>query len=57
MVLQFHLSKQSEEFLYFSHKNGIMEMIGSYETDFQENDENDHFGNFPSILGVARRRL
>jgi hypothetical protein len=50
-----HLEGGPEASLYFSHKNATMEMIGSYETDFQENDDNNHFWDLPNILGVVRR--
>jgi exopolysaccharide biosynthesis protein len=50
-----HLEGGPEASLYFSHNGTTVELMGSFETDFNENSDNKHFWPLPNVLGVTKR--
>ncbi|MCP5049083.1 MAG: phosphodiester glycosidase family protein [bacterium] len=50
-----HLEGGPEASLYFSHKDTTLELMGSFETNFNENSENTHFWPLPNILGIVKK--
>jgi len=50
-----HLEGGPEASLYFSYKNIKIELWGSYETNFNENDSNDSYWPIPNVLGIIRK--
>lgn len=50
-----HLEGGPEASLYFSHKNTEIKAFGSYETDFNENDDNDKYWPIPNVIGFVKR--
>ncbi len=49
-----HLEGGPEASLYFSHNNVIIEKVGSYETDFNENNDNTKFWQIPNVIGFSK---
>ena len=50
-----HLEGGPEASLYFSYKNKTLELCGSYETDFNENDTNVSYWPIPNVIGVKKK--
>jgi hypothetical protein len=50
-----HLEGGPEAQLFVRYGNAEHELFGSYETDFWENDNNDHAWPIPNVLGIVRR--
>ncbi len=50
-----HLEGGPEASLNFSHNNMEIRCFGSYESGFNETDENDHFWPIPNVIGIVRR--
>lgn len=55
LVAAQHLEGGPEAQLYLQTDNMTLEMFGSYETDFQENDENAYSWPVPNILGLRQK--
>lgn len=49
-----HLEGGPEASLYFSHKNLIIERVGSYETGFNENNDNKKYWPLPNVIGFYK---
>jgi len=49
-----HLEGGPEASLYFSHKNIKIEMMGSYETSFSENNDNNFYWKIPNVIGFIK---
>lgn len=50
-----HLEGGPEASLYFSHQNVEISQMGSYETGFNESDDNHHFWELPNVIGVLKK--
>jgi uncharacterized protein YigE (DUF2233 family) len=50
-----YLEGGPETSLYVSVNGTVIQKIGSYETGFNENDNNNRFWNLPNIIGVTRK--
>ncbi len=50
-----HLEGGPEASLYFSHQNVEISEMGSYETGFNESDNNRHFWKLPNVIGVLKK--
>jgi len=50
-----HLEGGPEASLFFSHKNVAIEKVGSYETGFNENDNNKAFWSIPNVIGFYKK--
>ena len=50
-----HLEGGPPASLYFSYKNIEIKAFGSYETEFNENDDKDSYWPIPSIIGIKKR--
>jgi len=55
IVNAMHLEGGPEASLYFKFKEVEIEGIGSYETNFNENDFNDYPSTLPNVIGFERR--
>jgi hypothetical protein len=51
-----YLEGGPEASLYVNHEKLQLTKYGSYETDFNENDENDRFWEIPNVIGIKRRK-
>jgi exopolysaccharide biosynthesis protein len=51
-----HLEGGPEASLYFSHNNTRIQLMGSFETGFNENSQNDYFWPLPNVLGVVKNK-
>ena len=51
-----HLEGGPEASLFFSCNNYTIEKVGSYETGFSENDDNDIYWPIPNILGFVKNK-
>jgi len=51
-----HLEGGPEASLYFKFNELEIEVMGSYETGFNENDFNDTFWNLPNVIGIEKKR-
>jgi hypothetical protein len=51
-----HLEGGPEASLYFSYKGIVINKFGSYETQFNKNDNNDHAWIIPNVLGIAKKK-
>lgn len=49
-----HLEGGPEASLYFLHKGKEIALVGSYETDFNENNNNDYYWPIPNIIGITK---
>ena len=49
-----HLEGGPEASLYFNHNGTEIIGIGSYETDFSENDNNNEFWPIPNVIGLLK---
>jgi hypothetical protein len=47
-----HLEGGPEASLFFSHKGTVIKKMGSFETAFQEDDNNDHYWPLPNVIGL-----
>jgi hypothetical protein len=43
-----------EASLYLKHNKTILKRVGSYETDFNENDSNNEFWPIPNVIGLVK---
>ena len=50
-----HLEGGPEASLYFSYNNKEIELVGSYETGFNENENNNYYWPIPNILGIVKK--
>ena len=50
-----HLEGGPEAQLYLNVGDTELEMVGSYETSFRENDGNARAWRIPNVLGVKRK--
>ena len=50
-----HLEDGPEASLYLSHNGITIEKVGSYETDFNENDDNYAYWPIPNVLGIIKK--
>jgi len=50
-----HLEGGPEASLFFSHKNVAIEKVGSYETGFNENENNKTFWSIPNVIGFYKK--
>lgn len=50
-----HLEGGPEASLYFSYKGAQMNKFGSYETGFNENDNNSNAWPIPNVLGIVKK--
>lgn len=50
-----HLEGGPEASLYFFYNNIKIELWGSYETNFNENDSNESYWPIPNVLGIMRK--
>ncbi len=51
-----HLEGGPEASLYFSHNNLIIQRVGSYETDFNENNDNNKYWPIPNAIGFYKKK-
>ena len=50
-----HLEGGPEASLYFSHNGTGLQLMGSFETGFNENSQNNYFWPLPNVLGVVKK--
>ncbi|MCK5148362.1 phosphodiester glycosidase family protein [bacterium] len=50
-----HLEGGPEASLFFSYNDVTIEKMGSYETGFNENDNNHHFWPIPNVIGIVNK--
>jgi hypothetical protein len=50
-----HVEGGPEASLFFSHKNAEIEKVGSYETGFNENDNNKAYWSIPNVIGFYKK--
>ena len=50
-----YLEGGPETSLYVSVNGTVIQKFGSYETGFNENDENNRFWLLPNIIGVTKK--
>ncbi|NOY58340.1 MAG: phosphodiester glycosidase family protein [Calditrichaeota bacterium] len=50
-----HLEGGPEASLYFSYKGKTIQLFGSYETNFNENDSNNSYWPIPNIIGISKK--
>ncbi len=50
-----HLEGGWEASLFLDHNNTVIKKMGSYETDWNENDDNNRFYHVPNVIGVKRK--
>lgn len=50
-----YLEGGPEASFYLNHPNKKLSVVGSYETGFNENDENDFFWEIPNVIGVSKK--
>ncbi|HXA02646.1 MAG TPA: phosphodiester glycosidase family protein [Cytophagaceae bacterium] len=50
-----YLEGGPEASFYVNHPKLKLEKMGSYETGFVENDNNDHFWEIPNVIGIRRK--
>lgn len=55
LVCAQHLEGGPEASLFFSHNGKKLELVGSFETGFNEDDENTVFWPIPNVLGIIKR--
>lgn len=51
-----HLEGGPEASLYFSHNNLRIQRVGSYETDFNENNDNKKYWPIPNVIGFYKNK-
>lgn len=51
-----YLEGGPEASLYVNHEKLQLQKMGSYETGFNENDNNKEYWQIPNVIGIARRR-
>jgi len=51
-----HLEGGWEASLYFDYNDTLIKKVGSYETDWNENDHNESFYHLPNVIGVKRKK-
>ena len=50
-----HLEGGWEASLYLDYFDTQINKVGSYETDWNENDDNDRFYHLPNVIGMKRK--
>ncbi len=55
LVAAQHVEGGPEASLYFSYGNKTIELFGSYETGFNENDANSTYWPIPNVIGFVKR--
>ena len=50
-----YLEGGPEASLYMNHNSTEVSVMGSYETGFNENDENDIFWRIPNVIGISKK--
>lgn len=55
LVCAQHLEGGPEASLYFSHKGTVLEAFGSYETGFNESNNNTTYWPIPNVIGFVKR--
>lgn len=50
-----YLEGGPEASFYLNHNGVKKEKMGSYETDFNLNDDNHHFWDIPNVIGISRK--
>lgn len=50
-----HLEGGPEASLYLNHNGFEIKQVGSYETDFNENDANRDFWSIPNVIGLVKK--
>lgn len=50
-----YLEGGPEASLYLNHNGIEIQKVGSYETDFNENNDNDIFWEIPNIIGITKK--
>lgn len=51
-----HLEGGPEASLYFSYNDFTIELFGSFETNFIENDGNDSYWPIPNVIGISMKK-
>ena len=51
-----HLEGGPEAQIYLNHNGHKVEIVGSYETGFNENDANNVAWRIPNVFGISRRK-
>ena len=51
-----HLEGGPEAQLYLKYEDTKIEFFGSYETDFREDDSNDHSWPIPNVIGIIEKK-
>jgi hypothetical protein len=50
-----YLEGGPEASFYLNHNGIEVKKFGSYETDFNENDDNEGFLEIPNIIGISKK--
>lgn len=50
-----YLEGGPEASIYLNHNGTVVEKMGSYETGFNENDNNDEYWNIPNVIGISKK--
>ena len=50
-----YLEGGPEASFYLSHNELMIEKMGSYETGFNENDDNNEFWQIPNVIGITKK--
>jgi hypothetical protein len=50
-----YLEGGPEASFYLDHNEAKIAKMGSYETDFNENDDNDFFWQVPNVIGITKK--
>jgi hypothetical protein len=51
-----HLEGGPEASLYLNHNGIEIQRVGSFETGFNENDNNDEYWNIPNVIGLKKKK-
>ncbi|QWX83365.1 phosphodiester glycosidase family protein [Cellulophaga sp. HaHaR_3_176] len=50
-----YLEGGPEASFYLNHNGTTVEKMGSYETDFNENDDNNQYWGIPNVIGISKK--
>jgi len=56
LVCAQHLEGGPEASLYFSYNKSELELVGSYETNFNDNNNNNKYWPIPNVIGFLRKK-
>lgn len=55
IVNMMYLEGGPEASMYVSHNGTTVRCIGSYETSYNENNNNNHFWDIPNVIGITKK--